>query len=205
MERPTKPVMWTDEEAGERLKKWVTEKDGNWHSLDGFSYWYSHGFKADFKVHQCYIENFLASLEMINGLFDITIDSLLHEINVICPIGRIEYTSDWIDKILSGQKTMDILSTQHACGYYELWDTEQQEVRGIAEVDCVQKWHGVDLIGMVVDYEKLSLTAISGVEAFVNRCGFDSKESFADYHRNSFQSVKYAITYHVVDMKGDGE
>ena len=92
MKRPTKPVMWTDEEVGGRLKKWITEKDSDWHALDGFSYWYRYGQRSDFKIHQCYTENFLASLEMISSLFDITIDSLLHEINVICPIGRLEYT-----------------------------------------------------------------------------------------------------------------
>lgn len=189
--------MWTDGEAGERLKKWVTEKDGNWHSLDGFSYWYSHGFKADFKVHQCYIENFLASLEMINGLFDITIDSLLHEINVICPIGRIEYTSDWIDKILSGQKTMDILPTQHACGYYELWDKDKSEVRGIVEIERVDRVTSDQIL--YLGYGK------GDMPRFAKDSGFDSFDSFLDYHRTSFQSVKYAITYRVVDMKGDSE
>jgi hypothetical protein len=35
--------------------------------------------------------------------------------------------------------------------------------------------------------------------------GFRSIESFLAHHAQNPQSVKYAITYRVVDMKGDGE
>ncbi len=184
MERPTKPVMWTDEEGISRLVKWI---DVNIKRL----------------LEKYYTWNSLIDMVVFNS--KITADSLLHDLNIIKPVGRLEYTSEWIDKILSGQKTMSIRKTQYQCAYYELSDTDKEEVRGIVEVDGVQMWHTVDLIGMVVDFEKLSLSAISGVEAYVNRCGFNSKEEFAEYHRTNFQSIKYAITYRVVDMKGDGK
>lgn len=183
MERPTKPVMWTDEEGVSRLVKWIDvntkrllEKYYTWNSL----------------------------IEMV--VFDnkITIDSLLHDLNIIKPIARLEYTSEWIDKILSGQKTMDILPTQHVCGYYELWDTERQEVRGGVDVTQVQKilFEDNNILGL------LSMRSFPYIQMSKNTykfCGFDSREAFADHHRNNFQSVKYAITYRVVDMKGDGE
>jgi hypothetical protein len=183
MERPTKPVMWTDEEGVSRLVKWIDvntkrllEKYYTWNSL----------------------------IEMV--VFDnkITIDSLLHDLNIIKPIGRLEYESKWIDKILSGQKTMDILPVQHTCGYYELWDTERQEVRGGVDVTQVQKilFEDNNILGL------LSMRSFPYIQMSKNTykfCGFDSREAFADHHRTHFQSVKYAITYRVVDMKGDWE
>lgn len=181
MERPTKPVMWTDEEGVSRLVKWIDvntkrllEKYYTWNSL----------------------------IEMV--VFDnkITIDSLLHDLNIIKPIARLEYESRWIDKILSGQKTMDILPVQHTCGYYELWDTERQEVRGIVEV------MSVSILRFKI--ESNNLPSFSGVFQFngkviAQKCGFQRFQDFLDYHRAHFQSVKYAITYRVVDMKGDWE
>ena len=170
--------MWTDEEGVSRLVKWIDvntkrllEKYYTWNSL----------------------------IEMV--VFDnkITIDSLLHDLNIIKPIARLEYTSEWIDKILSGQKTMDILPTQHVCGYYELWDTERQEVGGIVEVGQVEKM-AMDLLFPVLDGISLMI-----VECLFEECGFDRIQDFVHYHHDNFQSVKYAITYRVVDMKGDWE
>lgn len=173
--------MWTDEEGVSRLVKWIDvntkrllEKYYTWNSL----------------------------IEMV--VFDnkITIDSLLHDLNIIKPIARLEYTSEWIDKILSGQKTMDILPTQHVCGYYELWDTERQEVGGIVEV--------MDVSILRFRIEKNNLPSFSGVfqynaKIMAQKCGFKMFQDFITHHHDNFQSVKYAITYRVVDMKGDWE
>ena len=127
-----------------------------------------------------------------------TIDSILYDLNIVKPIGYLEYTSEWIDKILSGQNTMDILPTQYMCGHYELWDTDRQEVRGIVEVTNTQKLSDMDSL------MRNDITSIYNRRKVYN-FGFDSVESFIAHHRTHFQSVKYAITYWVVDMKGDAE
>lgn len=166
MERPTKPVMWTDEEVASRFKNWLYARTNEWQTE-------------------------------ASKLLDVTIDSLLHEINVVCPIGRLKYTSEWIDKILSEQKTMDILPTQYQCGYYELWDTDQKEVRGIVEVTQIEK---LEMCLMIPVTDALC-TAIA--ENYTKRCGFDCWQNLITYHRTHFQSIKYAVTYRIVDMKGN--
>lgn len=207
MERPTKPVIWTDKEANERLKLWLKESGYHFFPMTTNGSYFNPTPDNDHdyvKVpHNKFTDiEFEVALKRINKSRSITPDSLLHDLNIIKPIGHLQYTSDWIDKILSGQKTMDILPVQHACGYYELWDTDRQEVRGIVEVDAVHKLIMVDgeLHMYYIDHGSFPIYIF-----WRDACGFDSDDEFADYHRNSSQSVKYAITYHVVDMKGDGE
>ncbi len=183
-EKPIKPVIWTDKEAGTRLLKKL------YSSGTAKNEWWD----ANISNNSQLLEQALGyCLEIDNQ----THDSLLHDLNIIKPIGRIEYTSDWIDKILSGQKTMDILPTQHACGYYELWDKDKSEVRGIVEIERVDRVTSDQIL--YLGYGK------GDMPRFAKDSGFDSFDSFLDYHRTSFQSVKYAITYRVVDMKGDSE
>lgn len=182
MERPN-PVIWTDREAGRR----ILEKMYSSGTLR--NEWWDANISNN---SQLFEQAFGYCLETYIG----TPNSLLHDLNIIKPIGRLEYTSEWIDKILWGQKTMDIIPIQHACGYYELWDIDRQEVRGIVEVTNTQKLSDMDSLMR------------NDIASFYNRkkvynCGFDSTESFIDHHRTHFQSVKYAITYQVVDMKGD--
>lgn len=141
----TKPVMWTDEEASTRLKKWliklgwVGERNyiHNYLGADNYGKFFDLTplmIRVNIRDSYSNEHSFIDDISAILQYESITLDSLLHDLNIIKPIGRLEYTSEWIDKILSGQKTMDILPTQHACGYYELWDTERQEVGGIVEV-----------------------------------------------------------------------
>jgi hypothetical protein len=203
MERPTKPVIWTDEKAHSRLISWLTN-DG-WVSASRQPYQVikmNRTREACQQSIQWFDTNVIIGIEKSSELYGLTLDSLLHDINIIKPIGRLEYTSEWIDKILSGQKTMDILPIQYMCGYYELWDTERQEVRGIVEV--------MDVSILRFRIEKNNLPSFSGVfqynaKIMAQKCGFKMFQDFITHHRTNFQSVKYAITYRVVDMKGDGE
>ena len=60
----------------------------------------------------------------------------------------------------------------------------------------------------VINVQKLNMNTYLPKVKFdfrIKESGFDSAESFIAYHRTNFQSVKYAITYQVVDMKGDGK
>lgn len=205
MERPAKPVMWTDEEANERFKIWLKESGYHFFPMTNNGSYFNPTPDNDHdyvKVpHDKFTDiEFEVALKRINKSRNITPDSLLHDLNIIKPIGRLEYTSEWIDKILAGQKTMDILPIQHECGYYELWDTDRQEVRGIVEV------MSVSILRFRI--ESNNLPSFSGVFQFngkiiAQKCGFQRFQDFLDYHRTHFQSVKYAITYRVVDMKGD--
>jgi hypothetical protein len=207
MKRPTKPVMWTDKEATNRINGWLESKEFIIHAsseIDGHES-FSVSYKDVVMLTYCSgLETIKDELGyLLNGL-SITTDSLLHDLNIIKPIGRLEYTSEWIDKILAGTKTMSIRKTQYQCGYYELWDTERQKVRGIVEVVMVSKQifsyecERIDISGRVVPDD------INPVQ-FSIKNGFDSFAELLDYHRNNFQSIKYAITYRMVDMKGDGE
>lgn len=217
----TKPVMWTDEEASARLLTYLLHKD-----------WEVNQSKEDesvFAVKKQFIDHLdkfylitennghqyehllLTAIERVSGRESITPDSLLHDLNIIKPIGRLEYRSEWIDKILSGQKTMSIRKTQHACGHYELWDTDRQEVRGIVEVTLVEKFIFLfnrfnDPIINITIFSSMTLDEFGlWWDDVVRNTGFDTRKDFKDYHRANFQSVKYAITYRVVDMKGDVE
>ena len=210
MERPTKPVMWTDEEASTRLKKWliklgwVGERNyiHNYLGADNYGKFFDLTplmIRVNIRDSYSNEHSFIDDISAILQYESITLDSLLHDLNIIKPIGRLEYTSEWIDKILSGQKTMDILPIQHTCGYYELWDTDRQEVRGIVEV------MSVSILRFRI--ESNNLPSFSGVFQFngkviAQKCGFKMFQDFITHHHDNFQSVKYAITYRVVDIKG---
>lgn len=196
--------MWTDEEANNRLIWWLTNRG------------YTRALRQPYQVikmnktgqshkHQpiqWFDNDIIQGINKVSVVCGLSTDSLLHDLNIIKPIGRLEYTSEWIDKILAGTKTMSIRKTQYMCGFYELWDTQRQEVRGIVEVDMVYK--------LECSNGNLWLITESGKRTHDNLMwakdsGFRSIESFLAHHAQNPQSVKYAITYRVVDMKGDGE
>lgn len=207
MERPTKPVMWTDKEAIDRLFDDSDEFNIVYCRKEFIKYWdnITGGYLLSLnKDDPDYEFGLNRAIDWLSHKKGITSNSLLHDLNIIKPTGRLEYASEWIDKILSGQKTMSIRKTQYMCGYYELWDTERQEVRGGVDVTQVQKilFEDNNILGL------LSMRSFPYIQMSKNTykfCGFDSREAFADHHRTHFQSVKYAITYRIVDMKGDME
>lgn len=202
--------MWTDEEASTRLKKWLESK--GWQNINRYPEdikMFKSRYTFEIKHRDIRVAGYLSKIEKIFNMIceaeRITSDSLLHDLNIIKQIGRLEYTSKWIYKILAGQKTMDVLPTQHACGYYELWDADRQEVRGIVYIAKVERVIlDIDLIKSEIagNYQcELDYTE----DELYTKSGFDSILDFLNHHRTNFQSIKYATTYLVVDMKGDGE
>ena len=59
---------------------------------------------------------------------------------------QIRYSPEWIEKILSGQKTMTYRRTQYPCGVYDVVNDASGEVVGQIEVVKVEKFDMGELI-----------------------------------------------------------
>jgi len=125
---------------------------------------------------------------------NITQASLLHELQIISPVGTIEYEPEWIEKILSGDKTMSILKTQYPCGYHWL-TTPDGEKRGVIQVTRVEKIP----IGLWLDNVCRRINLMD----YITKCGFDNYESLCAYHRENYSAIKYAHTFTLVKLEGD--
>ncbi len=136
---------------------------------------------------------------------------------------KIIYLPEWIEKILSGQKTMTIRRTQYPCGIYDVvTETEPEKSVCRIEVVKVEKWDtekwicamendlkynwsnivdnapvmdtgGWDGWGHAPSFEAFPCLALSS--------GFVSIPDFIQYHRENYSAVKYAHTFQLV--KGD--
>lgn len=118
---------------------------------------------------------------------------------------KITYAPEWIEKILSGQKTMTIRRTQYLCGVYDVV-AESEPNRVVCRIEVVK----VEKVNMP---KSLFLNTIDADEyarkllPFVNFAlwsGFKGSwfiEDFIQYHRENYAPVKFAHTFEL--LKGD--
>lgn len=140
---------------------------------------------------------------------------------------QIRYSPEWIDKILSGEKTMTIRRTQYACGIYDVVnDAEPEKVVCQIEVVKVEKWdtdywlrymathqyynwadvrRGGDSFSNAGSWDGWGIPpSYQKFPCFVKLSGFSGIscfEDFEDYHRENYAPVKFAHTFQLV--KGD--
>lgn len=136
---------------------------------------------------------------------------------------EIIYSPEWIEKILSGQKTMTIRRTQYPCGIYDVVsETEPDTVVCQIEVVRVEKWETeywlreISKINQPCAYNEvytesnidfLRSSSYSDKEVielfpcFALSSGFESIPDFIQYHLKNYAPVKYAHTFQLV--KGD--
>lgn len=136
---------------------------------------------------------------------------------------KIIYSSEWIAKILSGQKTMTIRRTQYPCGVYDVVsESESDTVVCQIEVMKVEKWDTDYWLKQMMkhdpndpaDYYNYSDCDYDGgwdgfghtpscqiFPCFAESSGFDSIPDFIRYHRENYAPVKFAHTFELV--KGD--
>lgn len=139
-------------------------------------------------IHQKGWVDIMYSLKNVCDENKITLDSLLYELQIVNPIGTMQYEHEWIEKILFGKKTMSIRKTQYSCGYYWLVAPDGKK-RGIIEITKVEKWNMNDLSNMVgwLNYGNRHIN----IEHIAYSSGFDSLESFIAYHRENYSAIKY--------------
>lgn len=117
---------------------------------------------------------------------------------------EIIYSPEWIEKILSGQKTMTIRRTQYPCGIYDVVsETEPNTVVCQIEIWQVTKFDS-DYWIKIYTNPNLEYPTLPAKMAKVNHaipCGFESYDSFIQYHRDNYAPVKFAHTFQLV--KGD--
>lgn len=196
-----KPILITHPDASKRLAEWLT----------------AHGWKekvvlTDSGQDYLEIKAHVKSLSQINTTQisneaiayyiaqceNITQASLLHELQIISPVGTIEYEPEWIEKILSGEKTMSIRKTQYSCGYYWLV-TPDGEKRGVIHVNSVSVIHFVEILedSCVLDIG----VRLPNKDILIGLSGFNSVESFIAYHRENYSAIKYAHTFTLVGLE----
>ena len=111
---------------------------------------------------------------------------------------KITYTPEWIEKILSGQKTMTIRKTQYPCGVYDVVsEAEPDTVVCQIEVVKVLKWETDKRLYFAEDWFNKKGEVLFDIYI----CGFNDVNSFIRYHRENYAPVKYAHTFELV--KGD--
>ena len=133
---------------------------------------------------------------------------------------KIIYAPEWIDKILSGEKTMTIRRTQYSCGVYDVVsEAEPDTVMCRIEIVRVDKWDTEKWLGEIQEAgDRYNMTDIfigqapfapnddeymyiQDFECFAKSSGFASISDFIQYHRENYAPVKFAHTFELV--KGD--
>lgn len=140
---------------------------------------------------------------------------------------QILYKPEWIDKILSGQKTMTIRKTQYPCGVYDVVnEAELDKVVCQIEIVKVEKWDTDYWLRYIATHQYYNWADVRrGGDSFSNAGSWDGWgippsyqkfpcfvklsgfsgiscfEDFEDYHRENYAPVKFAHTFQLV--KGD--
>ncbi len=110
---------------------------------------------------------------------------------------KITYAPEWIDKILSGQKTMTIRRTQYPCGVYDVVSEAEPD-----KVVCRIKIVKVEKLEMclILDTDPYLIGSWTN-ETYIEASGFSKPRDFIQYHLKNYAPVKYAHTFQLV--KGD--
>lgn len=189
-----RPVLWSSKEAKSRLETWLNEARYYRFPLTEIASYYQRG-DTDKKCiripHEPFtLLEFEQAIENVVKQESLTKESLLHILNIVLPLGRFEYSYDYVQKIVNGSKHMSLRRTQYPCGYYELFCTKRKEVREIIEIKRVEK--------VIID--EYFLENSYWVYYMYKNCGFDTQEAFAAYHRENYQPVKFCHTFNVVNF-----
>lgn len=139
---------------------------------------------------------------------------LFYDLNIYICSGKITYAPEWIEKILSGQKTMTIRRTQYPCGVYDVVsEAEPDKVVCQIEIVRVEK---VEFELFIQPHKSKSIkintseikTEVKTWDDFnritnlmVCMSGFEFEKDFIQYHRENYAPVKFAHTFQLV--KGD--
>lgn len=140
---------------------------------------------------------------------------LYYELQIIDTYDTIEYEPEWIEKILSGEKTMSIRRTQYPCGHYWLV-TPDGEKHGLIEIFNVRTYP----MSIVLDtcervlttnenpsylfIDALETAEKSGFGSYDN-VGFDVIKKFIAYHRENYSAIKYKHDFNLIELEGDTE
>lgn len=206
-----KPILITHPDAPARLAEWLLahgwEEEKN---ISGVCY-RKNGAEFTELSFNNHLSTTTETALFISRIEGVTPDSLFYQLQIICPLDQIEYQPEWIEKILSGEKTMSIRKTQYPCGYYWLV-TPDGEKHGVIEIFNVRTYPMSIVLDtcerVLTTNENPSFLVIDALETAeksgfgsYDNVGFDVVKKFIAYHRHNYSAIKYAHTFTLVDLE----